>query len=72
MLGEVDWSLGGGVFDHESCERLESCGWAGGFLCGFSGGGSPSLRLALPVAEWWGELWGIQSTERLVDYGRGY
>ncbi len=28
-----------------------------------------TLRSVLLVGEWWVELWGIQSAERLVDYG---
>ncbi len=41
------------------------CGWAWVTLLAVV-----TLRSALRVGEWWIELWGIQSTERLVDYGQ--
>ncbi len=49
----------GMVIDHESCERRESGGWAGGILVGtFGAVVALCFVLALPVGEWWGEWLG--------------
>ncbi|MBB3206256.1 hypothetical protein FHS27_002065 [Rhodopirellula rubra] len=64
-----DWSTMGVFLTTKVANDTKGFGWAW-VTHVRTFGAVVTLRSVLLVGEWWVELWGIQSAERLVDYGQ--